>query len=149
MASTPIITHSLVAVLGQQIDANVQLMTALGADVVTQGKGRDDRYLIAASLGLEAVATHDGVVQAIFFKAKGVEGSAGYAEDLPNGLAFSNSRNDVRQNLATPAMSGEAGGEGIMAIAHSWDRFEDGKTYLRCEYEAGDTHLRMITMGLV
>jgi hypothetical protein len=141
--------HGLVAALGQPIEGNVLLSAEFGPDAKASGSGHDDRYLSEPKRGLEAAATRAGVVKAIFFKAEGVERSGQYAGSLPNGRAFSDSRVVVREALGQPTLSGEAGGVGIMAISNSWDRYEDGKFYLRLEYEKSETSIRMATIGLI
>jgi hypothetical protein len=142
------INHPLIAALGKPIDGTPLLSAAFGQDAKATGGGHDDHYLSAISRGLEAVATRDGMVKAIFFKAAGVENFAPYQDTLPNALTFADSRTVVRQALGDPARSGDAGGTGIMAIPYAWDRYQDGTHYLRCEYEEGEASIRIVTIGL-
>jgi hypothetical protein len=141
--------HVLVAALGQPIEGSLLLSAEFGPGAKSSGAGDDDRYLSQPSRGLEAAATRNGIVKAIFFKAEGIESFAQYAGSLPNGATFADSRAVVREAFGQPALSGEAGGTGIMAISHSWDRFEDSVSYLRFEYETGETKIRMVTIGLI
>jgi hypothetical protein len=144
-----VIAHRLVAALGQPIEGNAVLTAVFGTDAQLSGSGHDDRYLAAPAKGLEAAANNKGIVTAIFLKAAGVENFAQYAGELPNNLSFIQDRAAVRGVLGEAALSGEAGGEGIMAIPYSWDRYEDSSHYLRVEYAAGDASIRMITIGRI
>jgi hypothetical protein len=143
------LTHPFAAALGQPIDGQPALLMALGQDVLRQGKGRDDRYLAAPAKGLEVVTTAADAIKAVFFKAAGVEDFSAYTDALPNHIDFANDRPAVRALLGEPARSGDAGGEGIFAISFAWDRYEDAAHYLRCEYHAGDTAIRMMTIGVL
>ena len=55
----------------------------------------------------------------------------------------------LRKYKNQPQFSGEAGGEGIMAIEFSFDRYESESTYVRFEYLDNDAALRMITLGVI
>jgi hypothetical protein len=107
-------------------------------------------YLNARDAGIAFALTKKNAVQAIFLYAGGIEDFAGYQGALPAGLSFACSRTEVRSAMGTePAFSGEAGGSGIFAIEHSFDRFEDAAFYVRFEYKAGDDGVRLVTMGVV
>jgi hypothetical protein len=107
-------------------------------------------YLNARDAGIAFALTKKNAVQAIFLYAGGIEDFAAYQGTLPAGLTFTSPRADVRAAMGSePAFSGEAGGTGIFAIAHSFDRFEDGAFYVRFEYAAGDDGVRLVTMGVV
>jgi hypothetical protein len=106
-------------------------------------------YLNGRATGIAFALTKDDRVRAIFLYANGVEDFAQYAGALPGALSFANSRTDVRAALGTPAMSADAGGTGLFAIEHSFDRFEADGFYLRFEYVAGDATVRLVTLGKI
>ncbi len=116
-----------------------------GAKPVIAG---ESPYLSNKAAGIEFALYPDHRVRAVFLYAADVEDNAQYAGALPADLSFASSRVDVRAVLGDPVFSGEAGGVGLMAIDHSFDRYEDGTHYLRFEYAPGDTSIRMVTAGL-
>jgi hypothetical protein len=116
-----------------------------GAKPVIAG---ESPYLSAKENGVEFALRPDHTVRAAFFYSQGVEDYAQYQGPLPSDLSFGKNRADVRSALGEPAMSGEAGGTGIFALDHSFDRYEDGVHYLRFEYQTGDAAIRLITIGL-
>jgi hypothetical protein len=105
-------------------------------------------YLNARTAGISFALTTRHDVQTVFLYADGIEDFAQYAGALPACLSFGSSRNDVRAAMGDPVMSADAGGVGLMAIDYAFDRFEDGKYYLRFEYAPGDTAIRLVTFGL-
>jgi hypothetical protein len=106
-------------------------------------------YLQGKEAGIAFALTRDHHVRAIFLYAQGVEGFAEYAGALPGVCTFSSTRADVRAALGVPAMAADAGGSGVFAIEHSFDRFEANGFYARFEYMAGDAGVRLVTLGKV
>ncbi len=106
-------------------------------------------YLQGKEAGIAFALTPDHHIRAIFLYAQGVEGFAQYAEALPAARSFSSTRADVRAALGIPAMAADAGGSGVFAIEHSFDRFEATSFYVRFEYIAGDAGVRLVTLGKV
>jgi hypothetical protein len=106
-------------------------------------------YLNGRATGVAFALTKDHRVRAIFFYANGVEDFAQYAGALPGALSFASSRADVRTALDTTVMAADAGGAGLFAIEHSFDRFEADGFYLRFEYIAGDAAVRLVTLGKI
>jgi hypothetical protein len=104
-------------------------------------------YLSAKAAGISFALHPDHSVRAVFLYAQGVEDFAQYGAPLPGDLSFATSRTHVRAALGDPVFSGEAGGVGLMAIDHSFDRYEDGAYYLRFEYMSGDAPIRLVTIG--
>jgi hypothetical protein len=106
-------------------------------------------YLNARDAGIALALNKKDKVTAIFLYAEGVEDFAAYQAGLPAGLSFTSTRAEVNTAMGSkPAFSGEAGGEGLFAIDHSFDRFEEGAFYIRFEYWADDAGVRLVTMGL-
>ena len=106
-------------------------------------------YLYANDAGIQlALTKRTFLVSAIFLFAEGVEKCRQYVGDVPCGLRFAQMREDVRTLLGAPAISMNAGGEGIMAIAHDFDRYETDTHYLRVEFFKG-AGIRLITIGAV
>jgi hypothetical protein len=105
-------------------------------------------YLNAREEGISLALERDGRIKAVFLYAGGVENFGQYKSPLPGNLAFDTPRAVIRTKLGEPAFGGEAGGTGIMAIEHSFDRYESSQFYLRFEYVDGDSGVRMVTLGL-
>lgn len=106
-------------------------------------------YLQGKEAGIAFALTRDHHIRAIFLYAQGVEGFAQYAGALPAARSFSSTRADVRAALGMPAMAVEAGGSGVFAIEHSFDRFEANGFYARFEYIAGHAGVRLVTLGKI
>ncbi len=106
-------------------------------------------YVSAQAAGVSFALSADHMVRALFLYNAGIEDFAAFAGALPGDIALSARRSDVRAALGEPAMTADAGGSGIFAIAFAFDRYEDGPHYLRFEYLEGDVGIRMVTLGLV
>ncbi len=105
-------------------------------------------YINAKDAGISFALTRKHLVETVFLYSEGFEGFSAYTGALPMGLSFANSRTEVRTALGEPVRSGEAGGIGLMAIEHSWDRFEADALYLHIQYQAGDAGILLITIGI-
>jgi hypothetical protein len=110
----------------------------------------ESTYLNGRQSGIALALDEKDRVRAIFLYADGVEDFRQYQAELPAGSTFSSTRAEVCALMGSPpSFSGEAGGEGIFAIEHSFDRFENDTFYVRFEYHAGDASIRLVTLGLV
>jgi hypothetical protein len=105
-------------------------------------------YLNAYEAGISLALERNDQIKAVFLYAEGVEDFGQYKPTLPGGLTFDTPRADVRAKLGQPAIAGEAGGNGIMAIEHAFDRYESAEFYLRFEYADGGSGVRLVTLGL-
>ncbi len=135
----------LIGWLGQRYNAPAE-HAALFGDAAPEIMG-ESPYLNGRANGIAFALTADHRIKAIFLYAHGVEDFAQYAGALPAGLSFTSSRADVRTAMGAPALSGDAGGTGLFAIEHSFDRFEADGFYIRFEYEARDAAVRLVTIG--
>jgi hypothetical protein len=106
-------------------------------------------YLQSKDAGIAFALWQDHSIRAIHLYAKGVEGFSEYTGALPAALTFSSARAHVTTAMGAPAMSAEAGGSGIFAIEHSFDRFEAEGFYIRFEYFTNDAGVRLVTLGKV
>jgi hypothetical protein len=105
-------------------------------------------YLNAYHAGISLALERNNQIKAVFLYAAGVENFSQYKPPLPGSLSFETSRALIRSKLGEPAFGGEAGGTGIMAIEHSFDRYESEAFYIRFEYADGDSGVRLVTLGL-
>jgi hypothetical protein len=117
-----------------------------GAKPVIMG---ESPYLNAKQAGMSFALTKKHTVKAVFLYAQSIEGFERYAGALPAGLTFSSNRDEVKAALCEAVFSGDAGGIGLMAIEHSFDRYEDSGYYLRFEYMPGNGSIRLVTIGSV
>jgi hypothetical protein len=137
--------HEIFSWIGQPaLDLPVYAERFEGAEIEIGG---ESPYLYGKAVGIQFALNRDHTVRAAFLHAEGVEDFAQYPGTLPGGLSFTSSRADVRAALGEPVFNGDAGGVGLMAIEHSFDRFEEGPHYLRFEYLAGNMSIRMVTVG--
>ena len=147
MSSVTPFTSPLFAALGQKYDA-----TSLYAAHFQSAAPKivaESPYLYANHAGIQmALTKRTFLVTAIFLFAEGVEGARQYQGDTPGGLSFASTRADVRALFGEPSMVMDAGGEGIMVIAQSFDRYEDEAHYFRVEYFEGGG-VRLMTLGAV
>jgi hypothetical protein len=133
--------------LGQKFD-RVELYTSLFNAAALEIMG-ETPFINSHANGISFRLDQDQKIDAIFLYAQGVEDFAAYDGALPAGRSFSNTREDVRAALGEPSFSGEAGGAGIMAIDYSFDRFENDHHYIRFEYTAEASGIRLVTIGVV
>jgi hypothetical protein len=105
-------------------------------------------YLNARGEGISLALEKDDRIKAVFLYAEGIEDFGQYKLPLPGGFAFDTPRAVIRSKLGEPAFGGEAGGTGIMAIEHSFDRYQSAEFYIRFEYADGGVGIRLVTLGL-
>lgn len=87
-------------------------------------------------------------VNAVFLYGKGHNGIKPFEGALPNGIIFEMSRTEVQKILGKPDWSIEKGGEGIMAIANSADKwFTKNKEGFRVEYDTDDKSISIISLS--
>lgn len=144
---TNIFAHQLFANIGQKaFETELYTQSFNGADVEIMG---ESPYLNASDAGIELVLSKKHTIEAIHLFNGAAEGFCRYSGLFPLDIDFDMTRAHVRLKLGKPAMSAEAGGIGIMAIEHSFDRYEDDRFYIRIQYEAGDSAVALITLGTV
>ena len=130
-----------------QVAQKLDVYASFFSDAAVEIMG-ETPYLNSRAAGISFALTKDSKVKSVFLYANGIEGFAQYTGPLPAGLTFKSSRSDVCAAIGEPSMSADAGGVGLMAIEHAFDRFEDGISYMRFVYAAGDTAILHITFGL-
>jgi hypothetical protein len=139
-------TSPLFTILGQKYDA-VDIYPTVFRSVKPKTVG-EFPYLYANHAGIQLALTKETfLVEAIFLFAQGVEKNKQYQGEMPAGVPFTATREEVRAMLGQPVMGMDASGEGLMAIEYSFDRYENDAHYFRVEYfETGS--IRFITLGL-
>ena len=86
-------------------------------------------------------------INGIFLYGNGHKGYKPFADALPNGITFINSREEVKKILGKPDWSIEKGGIGIMAVTNSADKwFTKNKEGFRVEYAPDDKSIVLISM---
>jgi hypothetical protein len=139
--------HSVFSWIGQPaLGLEVYHARFAGAMPVIMG---ESPFLNSKAAGISFALTKKHSVKAVFLYAQSVEDFDQYADVLPAGLTFSSTRNDVLATIGPAVYSADAGGAGIMAIEHSFDRYENGSHYLRFEYFANNAAIRLVTVGSV
>ena len=93
------------------------------------------------------VKTERNELNAIFLYGKGHKGYEVFADELPMGIKFTNSRAEVIAILGKPDWSIEKGGLGIFAVANSADKwFTANKEGFRIEYATDDKSISLISI---
>ena len=83
----------------------------------------------------------------IFLHGKNHKKIKAFADELPGGISFDMSREQVQKTLGKPDWSIEKGGEGIFATTNSADKwFTENKEGYRVEYETDDKRIVLITI---
>jgi hypothetical protein len=106
-------------------------------------------YINARDAGIELCLSKKHQIEAIHFFNGTMDGFCRYQDALPGNVTFDWTRDQVKTAFGTPALSGDAGGVGIMALSHSFDRFETDNVYIRFEYEVVGDLVRLVTIGLM
>jgi hypothetical protein len=140
-------TSPLFAMLGQRYDV-VDIYPTLFQSAEPKTNG-EFPYLYANHAGIQfALTKKTFLIEAIFLFAQDVEKNSQYQGETPAAISFVATREKVHAVLGEPVMAMDAGGEGLMAIEYSFDRYEDDLHYFRIEYfETGG--VRMMTLGKV
>jgi hypothetical protein len=106
-------------------------------------------YLNATGAGISLPLSKKHKIEAIHLYCGTFEGFCRFEGGLPFDIGFDMSRTQIRDKLGEPTMSADPSGDGLFAITHSFDRYENTGFYIRYQFEAGDKAVRLITLGLV
>jgi hypothetical protein len=141
-----IFDHPLFANLKQKgLETQIYAQAFHGAQIEIMGASP---YLNARDAGIELCLSKKHQVEAIHLYNGTLEGFCRFQNDLPGGATFDWSRAQIQSTLGPPSLSMDAGGAGIMAIEHAFDRYENDRYYIRFQYEKGDNAIRLVTLGL-
>jgi hypothetical protein len=88
---------------------------------------------------LSSLAPATSVVSDVKFSRKGYGGGPGFAEALPRGLVFSDTRSAVRERLGPPSWSSP--------VVKS-DRWDDGDRYLTVMFARDANSIKEVACGL-
>jgi hypothetical protein len=100
------------------------------------------RYGEAPSLGLSFVFDDGGRVDTVHLHAEGHDGYAAYHGEMPLGVRFGASRDDVHAARGAPATSGSVPPIAQPGPDRTWDRFDLADMQLNVQYSgAGAVHL--------
>jgi hypothetical protein len=139
-------TSPLFTMLGQKYDAVDIYPTVFRS--VKPNTSCEFPYLYANHAGIQLALTKKTfLIEAIFLFAQDVEKNEQYQGEIPAGIPFTATREEVRAVLGQPVMGMDASGEGLLAIEYSFDRYENDAHYFRVEYyQTGG--IRLITLGI-
>jgi hypothetical protein len=144
---TDIFAHPLFLSIGQKaLETEIYIQIFNGATVEIMG---ESPYLNAPDAGIQLVLTKKQKVDAIHLFNGTLEGFCRYVGPAPLDIGFEISRSQIRNRLGMPSLHGDPGGVGIMAIEHAFDRYENETHYIRFQFEAGESRVRLITLGRV
>ena len=102
---------------------------------------------LGISIYSRVAKTERDQINGIFLYGKGHKGYESFTDELPFGIKFTNSRAEVLAILGKPDWSIEKGGEGIMAITNSADKwFTANKEGFRIEYATDDKSISLISI---
>lgn len=104
-----------------------------------------DVYFTSKTSGVELLTNTRGDVAAIFLFGPESEGVSEYRSDLPSGLRFGLSRDEVRSLLGDPDESGDAKVHLGDAIA-SWDKYRLADYCLHARYALDGSHIVRVTV---
>jgi hypothetical protein len=142
---TDIFAHPLFATIGQKaFETELYTQSFNGAQIEIMG---ESPYLNARDAGIELVLNKKHKIEAIHLFNGTAEGFCRYAGPFPFDIDFDMTRAQIREKLGTPAMSMEAGGIGIMAIEHAFDRYENDTHYIRFQFTDEGAGVHLITLG--
>src|SRR5262245_55228969 len=83
--------------------------------------------------GLELMFDRSEVLHAIFLLSEGEDGADEYREEIPGGLVFSYSQQDVRTKLGSPSSASEAK-RFLNETISPWDKYNCGSYTIHIEY---------------
>jgi hypothetical protein len=126
-----IVTSTLVRSLGEQ--PKVELI-------------HDTFYMEMRNSGLSFIAPLDGIVTTIMFYSDGYEGYKGFTGALPDGVSFSDSRNEVSRKLGEPSNSGGNDLIPYLGKASAWDRYDRDAYALHFTYANGERSILLVTL---
>jgi hypothetical protein len=142
---TDIFAHPLFLNIGQKaFETEIYIQNFNGAAVEIIG---ESPYLNARDAGVHLVLTKKHKLDAIHLYSGTLEGFCRFDGPAPGDIGFEMSRAQIRSTLGVPSMHGDPGGVGIMAIEHAFDRYENDMHYIRFQFDAGASKVRLITLG--
>lgn len=150
-------SESLLSLLGRPLDSPAvqQALTVLGMlpapgvqpkrgliNVSSRERGLDISFKFAEKLRDEAllgVPRTCLITSVVFFHGPGFEGYNGYAQALPYGLRFGQSRVNVRTLLGAPSRS---------SIQYKNDRWDWERLFLTIDFTDDERDFQLVTVGL-
>jgi hypothetical protein len=142
-----IFDHDIFATLDQiGVETDIYAQNFRDAQIEIMG---ESPYLNARDAGIELCLNKKQKVEAIHLYNGTSEGFCRYQGTLPGDVTFDQSRAQVQATLGPPNMSMDAGGVGLMAIEHAFDRYENDLYYVRFQYESGNAAICLVTLGLL
>jgi hypothetical protein len=103
-------------------------------------------YLSLLTAGISFTANADGRVGALFLHSEGHEQFHQFMSDMPDGLAFSDSRSKVRSKFGQPSESGGGQVDRITGKIPYWDLFDRKSYFIHVEYSDGQDKVILITL---
>jgi hypothetical protein len=86
-------------------------------------------------------------LSSVFLEGPSSGTSAAYADELPDGLSFSMSRQEVRTALGAPTKSGGGTTSAVFnRVTPRWDRFDRRDSSLHVQYNADANAIAMVTL---
>jgi hypothetical protein len=142
-------TPPVFRLLGENVQEALQghFIALLGADPVVTTT--DDRtHVDIVSAGLSLVAFADGRVSAIQLYADGYQSHDQFSGVMPFNFTFKTSREQVRDKLGTPTVSGGGTASLLYGKAPAWDRYDTSAFSLHIQYSEDTKQIQMITIML-
>jgi hypothetical protein len=115
-------------------------------DGISIEKGIDVYYLFNHHKGIDIIFDLDSKVKAIHFYSGKQDISNKFTDRLPLDVDFSCARNDVRQLLGTPNLTGGGNFSFLYGTTPPWDKyfFDDFKLHL--QYSPDETNIELVTI---
>jgi hypothetical protein len=128
--------------------ADLQFAPVLrGVLVPDREKIVDQSYVSFPDLGISLVLPDDEVVSAVHLYSDQHDGFSGYAGELPNGLSFGMTKDEVRATFGDPDQSGPARDIHPFGMSPAWDSFVSDGRRIHVEYQLEGSGIRLVTIS--
>jgi hypothetical protein len=104
-------------------------------------------YVEMPEAGLSLVLLEDMMIDTVHLYSDGYDSYSGYAQQLPEGIDFNMSRDQVRSKIGIPSMHSEGIKVPILGEKPAWDLFLRSKYKLHVEYAPNKLSVQLVTVS--
>lgn len=107
----------------------------------------DESYVELLGLGVSMVLPDGETIATVQLHGEGNEGYSRFSGEIPAGISFAMSRDQVRNLLGFPVQSGDGGHVVLLGHRPAWDAYKIDEQRLHIEYSDDNESIGLITVS--
>jgi hypothetical protein len=107
----------------------------------------DEGYLEIPLLGISMVLPDGEITSAVHLHSFGHDGYSEFQGEIPAGIVFAMSRDEVRSRLGNPVECGDGGRVLLLGPRPAWDAYVVDGQRLHLEYAEDKRSIRLVTIS--